>query len=233
MTAFNPSTTRFIVTTQESTLSHTTIKVLIADDHAVVRRGLKQILSEQPDTGIFGEAQSADEVFRLIEKGHWDIVILDIGMPGRGGLETLKELKRLSPKLPVLVLSIYPEDQYGIRALRAGAAGYLTKESAPEELVKAIRRVLAGGKYVSNSLGERLARELEYDAKVPLHQRLTDREYHVFCLIASGKTVGEVAEELSLSKKTISTYRVRILEKMQMTTNAELTRYALQNQLIG
>src|SRR2546428_2518991 len=128
------------------------IKVLIADDHAVVRKGLKQILSEQPDVGAFGEAENADEVFSSVEREHWDIVILDIGMPGRGGLETLKDLKRLCPKLPVLVLSIYPEDQYGIRALRAGAAGYMTKESAPEELVKAIRKALSGGKYVSNSL---------------------------------------------------------------------------------
>ncbi|HEY3128450.1 MAG TPA: response regulator transcription factor [Acidobacteriota bacterium] len=208
------------------------IKVLIADDHAVVRKGLKQILSDWPDMGELGEAQNADEVFDLVKRERWDIAILDIGMPGRGGLETLKDLKRLCPKLPVLVLSVYPEDQYGIRALRAGAAGYMTKESAPEELVKAIRKALAGGKYVSNSLAEKLARELATDAEVPLHQSLSDREYQVLCLIASGKAVGEIAEELSLSIKTISTYRVRILEKMHLKTNSEITRYAIENRLV-
>jgi DNA-binding NarL/FixJ family response regulator len=209
------------------------IRILIADDHAIVRRGLKQILAEESGMTVAGEAQNAQEVLDLVRKQKWHVVVLDIAMPGRGGLEVLKEIKQEQAQLPVLILSMHPEDQYAIRALKAGAAGYLTKESAPEELVKAIRKVLAGGKYVSASLAEKLALALETDTKKLPHEALSDREYQVLCLIASGKTVGEIAEELSLSVKTISTYRARILEKMNLKSNAALTHYAVQQRLVS
>jgi len=209
------------------------IRILIADDHAIVRRGLKQILAEESGMTVAGEAQNAQEVLDLVRKQAWDVVVLDIAMPGRGGLDVLKEIKPEYPQLPVLILSMHPEDQYAIRALKAGAAGYLTKESAPEELVKAIRKVLAGGKYVSASLAEKLALALEADDQKPPHETLSDREYQVMCLIASGKTVGEIADELSLSVKTISTYRARILEKMSLKSNAALTHYAVQQRLVS
>lgn len=209
------------------------IRILIADDHAIVRRGLKQILAEESGMTVAGEAQNAQEVLDLVRKQVWDVVVLDIAMPGRGGLDVLKEIKPEYPQLPVLILSMHPEDQYAIRALKAGAAGYLTKESAPEELVKAIRKVLAGGKYVSASLAEKLVLALEADDKKPPHETLSDREYQVMCLIASGKTVGEIADELSLSVKTISTYRARILEKMSLKSNAALTHYAVQQRLVS
>jgi DNA-binding NarL/FixJ family response regulator len=208
------------------------IKILIADDHAVVRRGLKQILGEEPDMAVFGEARNAEEVLKNVREQNWDIVILDITMAGRSGLDVLKELKHTRPKLPVLFLSIHPEDQYAVRVLKAGAAGYMTKESAPEELVKAIRKVLRGGKYISPSLAEKLAFDLETDSEKPLHESLSDREYQVMCMIASGKTVKDIAEALYLSVKTISTYRERILGKMKMKTNAELTHYAIKNRLV-
>ena len=208
------------------------IKILIADDHAVVRRGLKQILAEEPNMAVFGEACNAQEVLKNVREQDWDIVILDITMPDRSGLDVLKELKRERPKLPVLFLSIHPEDQYAVRVLKAGAAGYMTKESAPEELVKAIRKVLRGGKYISPSLAEKLAFDLETDSEKPLHETLSDREYQVMCMIASGKTVKEIAKKLYLSVKTISTHRARILGKMKMKTNAELTHYAVKNRLV-
>lgn len=208
------------------------LKILIADDHPIVRRGLKQILSEEPDVAVVGEAQNSQEVLELVRKQNWDIVILDITMPGRGGLDVLKELKQAHPKLPILILSMHPEDQYALRALKAGAAGYLTKESCTEELVKAIRKVLSGGKYVSSSVAEKLAFNLESDRSKPLHEQLSDREYQVMCMIASGKTVSEIAGELALSVKTIGTYRARILQKIQMRTNAELTHYAIENKLV-
>ncbi|HEY4673195.1 MAG TPA: response regulator transcription factor, partial [Nitrososphaerales archaeon] len=194
------------------------IKILIADDHAVVRRGLKQILAEEPNMAVFGEACNAQEVLKNVREQDWDIVILDITMPDRSGLDVLKELKRERPKLPVLILSIHPEEQYAVRVLKAGAAGYMTKESAPEELVKAIRKVLRGGKYISPSLAEKLAFDLETDSEKPLHETLSDREYQVMCMIASGKTVKEIAKKLYLSVKTISTHRARILGKMKMKT---------------
>lgn len=209
------------------------IRILIADDHAIVRRGLKQILAEESGMTVAGEAQNAQEVMDLVRKQAWDVLVLDIAMPGRGGLDVLKEIKPEYPQLPVLILSMHPEDQYAVRALKAGAAGYLTKESAPEELVKAIRKVLAGGKYVSTSLAEKLALALDTDTKKTPHETLSDREYQVMCLIASGKTVGEIADELSLSVKTISTYRARILEKMNLKSNAALTHYAVQQRLVS
>lgn len=208
------------------------IKILIADDHAIVRRGLKQIVAVESDMAVSGEARDAREVLELVRKQDWDIAVLDITMPGRSGLDVLKELKVERPKLPILVLSMHPEDQFAVRVLRAGASGYMTKETAPEELVKAIRKVVAGGKYVSASLAEQLACDLEDCSEKLRHETLSDREYQVMCRIASGKTVKEIAEELSLSVKTISTYRARILEKMNMKTSAELTHYAIQNRLV-
>jgi two-component system invasion response regulator UvrY len=209
------------------------IKILIADDHAIVRRGLKQIVSEQTDMIVGGEAENAREVLEMVRSNNWNVIVLDINMPGRSGLEVLKELKREHPKLPVLVLSVHPEDQYGIRMLKAGAAGYLTKDSAPDELVSAIRKVNRGGKYVSPSLAETLVLELGVETDRPRHTILSDREYEVMMMIASGKTVSEIGEELSLSVKTISTYRARVLDKMRMRTNAELTHYAIHNRLLN
>ncbi|MDZ7260622.1 MAG: response regulator transcription factor [candidate division KSB1 bacterium] len=208
------------------------IKVLIADDHAIVREGLKRILSETSDMVVADEASTGQEVLDKVWENDYDVVVLDISMPGRSGLDILKQLKSEKPELPVLVLSVHPEEQYAVRVLRAGAAGYLTKESAPDELIAAIRKVSLGRKYVSTSLAEKLAFDLERDAGKPLHETLSDREYQVMCMIAKGKTVKEIAEELSLSVKTISTYRARILEKMNMKTNAQLTHYALQNRLV-
>jgi len=207
------------------------IKVLIADDHAVVRQGLKQILSEQPDMNVLGEAGSIPELLDHVRKQKWDIVVLDIGMPGRGGLDGLKELKQEQPKLPVLILSIHPEDQFAVRALKAGASGYLTKDSAPEELVQAIRKLLTGRKYISAELAEKLATDLEANTAKTRHETLSDREFQILRLIASGKSVTEIAQKLSLSVKTVSTYRARILEKMNMRTNAELMHYAIKHNL--
>ena len=208
------------------------LKILIADDHPIVRKGLRQILSEESDIGEVGEAQNSQEVLELVRKKSWDIVVLDITMPGRGGIDVLKELKQLHPKLPVLILSMHPEDQYAVRALKAGASGYMTKESAQDELVKAIRKILQGGKYVSPTLAEKLAFNLEVRTEKPPHETLSDREYQVMLMIASGKTVSRIAEELALSAKTIDTYRTRILEKMKMKTNAELMKYAIRNKLV-
>ena len=208
------------------------INIIIVDDHPIVRQGLKQILSEEPDMAMFGEAQNSQEVLELIRKQEWDVVVLDITMPGRGGLDVLKEIKHERPKLPVLILSIHPEDQYAVRALKAGASGYLNKESAPEELVRAIRKILRGGKYVSSTLAEKMAFNLEAEAGKPLHETLSDREYQVLLMIASGKTTSEIAEEMALSVKTVSTYRARILEKMKMKSNVDLTSYVIKNNLI-
>ena len=208
------------------------IKVLIADDHAIVRQGLKQILTETPDMMVAGEASSGAEAIEKIRAEDWGVVLLDISMPGKTGVDTLKQIKEEKPKLPVLVLSMYPEDQYAIRLLKAGASGYLTKESAPELLVAAIRRVAEGRKYISPSLAEMLAHEVGGDSEKPLHKTLSDREYQIFCTIASGKTVSDIAAELSLSVKTVSTYRARVLEKMKMKNNAELTYYAIKNHLV-
>ena len=208
------------------------LRVLITDDHAVVRRGLKQILEEEFNKVVFGEAQNTREMLEHLQKEHWDVLILDITLPGRSGLELLGELKLTHPNLPVLVLSMHPEDQYGIRVLKSGASGYMTKESAPDEIVMAIRKLLRGGKYVSPSLAERLAFNLEVKREKPLHEALSDREYEVMLMIASGKTLTEIAQKLDLSIKTVSTYRSRILEKTKMRNNAELIRYAIKNQLV-
>lgn len=208
------------------------IKILIADDHAIVREGLKQILAETDDIVVAGEATNGREVLEQVRKDDWDLVLLDLAMPGKDGLETLKELRLEKPTLPVLVLSIYPEEQYAVRLLKAGAAGYLTKESAPEELIAAIRKVSQKGKYISSSLAEKLAFYLEADAEKPIHETLSDREYKVMLMIGSGKTVKEVADEMFLSVKTVSTYRVRALNKMGMKNNAEFTYYALKHGLV-
>lgn len=208
------------------------IEVLVVDDHAVVRRGLAQILAEERDMGVCGEAQNAREALELVRGEHWDVVVLDLSLPDRSGLDVLKEVQQARPKLPILVLSIHPEDQFAVRVLKAGAAGYLTKEAAPEELARAIRKVAGGGKYVSASLAERLALDLEAGTAQPPHKTLSDREYEVLRLIASGKTVSEIADYLSLSVKTVSTYRARVMEKMRLKTNAELTRYAIRHSLV-
>ncbi len=208
------------------------IKILIADDHPIVRQGLKQILAEEPDMKVLGEASNGREVLGRIRKELYDVVLLDISMPGRDALEILKELKYLRPKLPVLILSTHSEDQFGPRVLKAGAAGYMTKESAPEVLVSGIRKVYRGGKYISPYLAEQLAVYLQADSEQPPHKILSDREYEVFRLLASGNTVTEIAKELCLSVRSISTYRARILEKMKLRTNAQLTHYAIKNSLV-
>lgn len=207
-------------------------KILIADDHAVVRKGLKQILVETSDIVATDEAKNGQEVIEKVRKSDYDIVLLDISMPGRSGIEILKQLRDEKPEVLVLVLSMHPEEQYAVRALRAGASGYLTKDSATEELIEAIRKISKGGKYITASLAEKLAFDLEIDSKKPLHETLSDREYEVMCKIASGKTIKEIAEELFLSIKTISTYRSRILEKMGMKNNTQLVHYALKNRLL-
>ena len=208
------------------------MRILITDDHAVVRQGLKQILAEEFRRAEFGEAASAQEAIERVWKETWDVVVLDITMPGRSGLEVLKEIKKSKPKLPVLVLSMHPEDQFAVRLLKIGASGYMTKESAPNELVGAVKKVMAGGRYISPSLAEKMASYLAIDVQTPPHERLSDREFLVLRLIASGKTPTQIAKELGLSVKTISTYRMRILEKMDMANNAELTHYAIQNTLV-
>jgi DNA-binding NarL/FixJ family response regulator len=208
------------------------MKILVVDDHAVVRHGVKQILTEHFQCSVIGEAQNADEMIEQVRKRHWTIVILDVGMPGKGGLDALKELKQLQPKLPVLVLSAYPEDQLALRILKAGASGYLTKDSAPTELVQALRKIIAGGKYVSAPVAELLALNLESDLEKPLHEQLSDREYQVMCLIAVGKSLKDIADDLCVSISTINTYRARILEKMQLKNNTELTHYAIKNGLV-
>lgn len=208
------------------------IRVLIADDHAILRRGLKEILVRDLEGAICGEAEDAEQVLSQVQSQVWDVVILDVTMPGRSGIDVLRDLKQLRPKLPVLVLSMHPEEQYGKRALKAGAAGYMNKESAPEELIKAIEKVLAGGRYVSPLLAEKLAFDLDGNTGRPIHETLSDREFEVLRMIASGRTVTQIAEELHLSVKTVSTYRARILEKMNMATSAELMRYALHNHLL-
>ncbi len=208
------------------------MRILIADDHAVVRRGLKQILAEQFKRAVFGEATNAQEALDRVWKEPWDIVILDLTMPGRSGLEVLKEIKRERPKLPVIILSMHPEDQFAVRLLKAGASGYMTKESAPEELVGAVKKAVAGGRYVSVSLAEKLASLIVNDALAAPHEALSDREFLIMRMIASGKPVGVIARDLSLSVKTVSTYRARLLEKMSMTNNSELVHYAFQNKLV-
>jgi DNA-binding NarL/FixJ family response regulator len=208
------------------------IKILIADDHAILRRGLKEILLRELTGITCTEAESAQQILNLVREERWDLLILDITMPGKSGLDVLRDLKLLRSKLPVLILSMHPEKQYGKRVLKAGAAGYLKKESAPEDLIRAVRKVLAGGRFVSPELAEHLARDLGADVERPPQELLSDREFEVLRMIASGKTLSQIATELSLGVTTISTYRARILEKMDMTTNAELMRYAVRNGLV-
>jgi len=209
------------------------IKVLIADDHAIVREGLKQILSDIPDIKVFQEAANGDEVLKMIRHDGWDILLLDIAMPGKNVLELIKLAKQQHASLPILILSMYPEDQYAIRMLRAGADGYLCKESAPEQLVEAIRRLSQGGKYISVALSEKLITEIQTKPTKPHHNILTDREFQVFCAIAAGQGITEIAKKMSLSPKTVSTYRARLLKKMQMHNNAEIIRYAVEKQLLN
>ena len=209
------------------------IKILIADDHSIVREGLKQIVAESPEMAVRGEAVNGQQVLELVHKTNYDLILLDIAMPGRGGIDTLKQLKIEKPEIPVLILSMYPEDQYAVRAIKAGASGYLTKESAPEELIGAIKKVAQGGKYVSTDLAEQLVENLGKNAEKMDHTTLSDREYQVMIMIASGKTVKEVADELSLSVKTISTNRTRALKKMGMKNNAEFAYYAIKQGLVA
>ena len=209
------------------------MRILIADDHPMIRRGLQQTLVDEYGDVVIGEATNAEEAVEQVREDDWDIVILDITMPGRSGLDALKEIKKDRPDLPVLVLSIHSEDQFATRVLKAGASGYMTKETIPEELVNAINKVLSGGKYVSSELAEKLAEDLERQVNgTPMHKRLSDREYEVLLLIASGLTISDIADKLTLSVKTISTYRARILEKMNLKGNADLVRYAITHGLI-
>jgi DNA-binding NarL/FixJ family response regulator len=208
------------------------IKVLIADDHPIVRQGLRQILSATADMVVAGEAVNGQEALDKVRAGGWDVLVLDITMPGRSGFDILKEVKYEQPDLPVLVLSIHAEEQLAVRVLKAGASGYVTKENAPNELVRAIRKVVSGGRYISPGLAETLAFGLDPTSDRPRHETLSDREFQVMQLMASGKTLMEIAEVLSLSAKTVSTYRTRLLEKLNLKTNAELMRYAIDNRLI-
>ena len=207
------------------------IRVLVADDHAVVRRGVVQILAESPHIVVAGEAATGVEVLQAVRENDYDIILLDIAMPGGSGLEVLKQLRSLDPNVRVLILSMYPEKQYAVRALKAGAAGYLTKDSAPDELIEAIDRISQGGKYITRSLAQELAGELGGKAGQDPHEALSDREYQVMRLLAAGKNVTEIAAQLSLSVKTVSTYRARILEKLDLKTTAEIMRYALERGL--
>ena len=208
------------------------IKIIIADDHPIVRAGMKQIIAEAADLVVADEADDGHKLLSKTRQADFDVVILDITMPHMDGLDVLKQLKIEKPKLPVIVLSIHPEDQYALRVLKAGASGYVTKASAPDELINAIRKVYRGGKYISPAIAEKLAFQLDANFKEMPHEALSDREYQVLCMLASGRTATEIASELALSVKTISTYRARILEKMGMKNNAELIHYAIQNQLV-
>lgn len=208
------------------------IKVLVADDHEIVRQGLKTIISEHSDLSIAGEAENGNQVLKILKKTKVDVVLLDFDMPEKNGLDTLIELKALYPKLPVMILSIFPEDHYGTRFLKAGASGYLQKSSATDQLIDAIRKVFNGGKYISSALTDRLVTNLNRDHERPLHESLTDREFQVFCLLATGKKLKEIADELCLSINTISTYRSRILQKVDMSSNADVIRYAIKNKLV-
>lgn len=207
-------------------------KILIADDHTVVRRGLKQILLEEFPFAFIDEVGDAEELIKKVMKNEWDVIISDLSMPGRSGLESLQQIKQYHPKLPVLILSVHPEEQYAIRVLKAGASGYLNKDLAPEELVKAVNCVLSGKKYITASIAEKLASTLDLDGEKALHEFLSDREFEVLKFLAAGKSVSDIAEQLSLSVTTVSTYRARIMTKMNLKTNADLTLYAIEHKLL-
>ena len=206
------------------------IRVLIVDDHAIVRRGLKGILADEPDIEV-SETADSKAAMRLIREQDWNLVVLDLDLPGKSGLDLLLDVKAAHPRLPVLILSVYPEDQFAVRTLRAGASGFMSKDAAPEDLVKAIRKILHGGKYISEHTAERLLHRLDAKSKAHPHEALSNREFQILCLLGAGKGVSAIARELSLSVPTVSTHRARILEKMQMKTTAELMRYAIQNRL--
>ncbi len=207
-------------------------KILIADDHPLFRRGLKDILQTQPDIELVGEADTGHKALEMARKQRWDVLVLDITMPGLSGIEILNVLRKEQPKLPILILTAHPENQYAVRVLRAGAAGYMTKETAPHELIRGLRKILKGAKYVSETLAEKLASDLGAQNQKKPHDLLSDREYEIMRLIASGKPLGKIAGELALSPRTVSTYRSRALEKMKMKTNTDLIRYAMENKLI-
>lgn len=207
------------------------IKLLIVDDHAIIRAGLKQIIADIPDMKVVAEAASGDEALRFIREAAWDVMLLDIAMPGKSVMELIKLSKLQSPLLPILILSMHSEDEYAIRMLRAGADGYMTKEAAPEQLVAAIRKVANGGKYISPAMTGKLISELTLDTEKPLHTLLTDREYQVFCGICRGESLTELARKMTLSLKTISTYRTRLMKKMNMTKNAEIIHYAFKHDI--
>ena len=209
------------------------MKILIADDHPVVRMGIRQILAADPEVEVIGEARDGDEALDMARRLEWDMAILDFSMPGRSGLDLLSEMKREFPQRPVLILSMYSEDVHAMRVLKAGGAGYITKESAPQQLTNAVRKIAQGGRYVSQNVAEMLAFSLSHDPETPLHEKLSDREYRVMWLLASGKQINEIAKEMALSPSTVSTYRVRILKKLKLSNNAELVQYALQHRLIG
>ncbi|HRD58517.1 MAG TPA: response regulator transcription factor [Ferruginibacter sp.] len=208
------------------------IRVLIADDHSVVRRGLKQILLEGFPTALVEEVPDSEELVKKVMQNEWDVVISDLSMPGRSGLEALQQIKQLNAKLPVLILSIHPEEQYAIRVLKAGASGYLSKDSAPDELVNAVQRVLLGKKYITDTIAEKLASVLDQDSDKAAHENLSDREFSVLKMLAAGKSVSEIADSLFLSVTTVSTYRSRIMAKMNMKSNADLTLYAVEHKLL-
>ena len=208
------------------------VRVLIVDDHPIVRGGLKELLVRQLETVACGEASNADETLAQVHRQPWDVLILDITMPGRSGFDILSDVRQVQPRLPILVLSVHPEEQYAKRAIKAGASGYLKKDSAPEELIEAVRKLLAGRRYISASLAERFAEDLHEGPDRPAHDALSAREFEILVMIGSGKTVTQTAEELHLSAATVSTYRTRVLEKMNMATTAELMRYAFRNHLV-
>ncbi len=208
------------------------IRILIADDHAIVRKGLKQLLVEEYPSADIVETSDAESLINKVIQDKWDVVICDLSMPGRSGLDALRQIKQTSPSLPVLIMSMHPEDQYALRVLKAGASGYLGKDAIHEELVQAIQTVLLGKKFITPSIAERLAEAFDTDTSQQSHELLSDREFDVFKLLAAGKSVSEIASQLSLSVTTVSTYRARIMEKMKMKSNADLTRYALEKNLI-
>ena len=208
------------------------LRILIADDHTVVRKGLRQILQDEFPTAEIDEVPDAEELIKKVMNEHWDIVVSDLSMPGRSGLDALQQIKLSHPALPVLILSIHPEEQYALRALKSGASGYLSKDTAPDELVKAVQKVLLGKKYISQAIAEKLANSFSSDDELNPHESLSDREFDVMKLLANGKSVSDIAEMLSLSVTTVSTYRARVMQKMNLKSNSDLTRYAIENKLL-